>query len=321
MSLVYAGIDEAGYGPMLGPLCVACAAFRISRWSPGSPAPDLWALLSSAVCERPRDAHDRVPIADSKVLKLSNQGKRNPVTHLERGVLSLLGTPLPRTDLELFQRIGAVLGPGEWYSGEPETLPAANDARLLAIDANRVAAAMSAACVGLVHIACEIVDEGELNAIIDRTGSKGEATLSAIGAHLRRLTALPGEVRIVCDRLGGRERYAGVLERELPGWSAEPLEESDRVSRYALRPRGRAEARVVIQFLPDSERAHLPVALASMTAKLTRELAMSRFNRYWIGRVPELKPTAGYVTDAQRWLADVADALRPGERAALVRRA
>ncbi len=77
--------------------------------------------------------------------------------------------------------------------------------------------------------------------------------------------------------------------------------------------------RIHIQFRPEAEEAHLPVALASMTAKLVRELAMARFNRYWCGRVAELKPTAGYVQDARRWLEDVEGVLCDDEREAMVR--
>jgi hypothetical protein len=65
----------------------------------------------------------------------------------------------------------------------------------------------------------------------------------------------------------------------------------------------------------------MPVALASMIAKLTRELAMMRFNRYFAARMPELKPTAGYYGDAGRWLRDIGDVLLPEERSAMVRRA
>jgi hypothetical protein len=59
-------------------------------------------------------------------------------------------------------------------------------------------------------------------------------------------------------------------------------------------------------FEVEAEERHFPVALASMTAKLVRELAMLRFNRYWSGRMAELKPTAGYRNDAWRFLDDIA---------------
>ncbi len=51
-----------------------------------------------------------------------------------------------------------------------------------------------------------------------------------------------------------------------------------------------------------AEDAHLPVALASMIAKYVRDLMMLRMNRFFGSRMPELKPTAGYVTDARRYL-------------------
>ena len=78
---------------------------------------------------------------------------------------------------------------------------------------------------------------------------------------------------------------------------------------------------VHVQFRPEAEEAHLPVALASMTAKMVRELSMSRFNRYWCARMPELKPTAGYVQDARRWLEDLDGVMYDDEREAMVRQA
>ena len=50
-------------------------------------------------------------------------------------------------------------------------------------------------------------------------------------------------------------------------------------------------------------------------------LMMMRFNRYWQARVPELKPTAGYVQDARRWLRDVGSLATPAERTMMIRRA
>ena len=83
---------------------------------------------------------------------------------------------------------------------------------------------------------------------------------------------------------------------------------------------------MTVTFMPEAESAHLPVALASMIAKLIRELAMARFNRYWCDRARaaaslELKPTAGYRQDAARWLHDARDILTPEDRRAMIRNA
>jgi hypothetical protein len=39
-----------------------------------------------------------------------------------------------------------------------------------------------------------------------------------------------------------------------------------------------------------------------------RELFMIGFNRYWCRHVPDLRPTAGYYQDGQRFLTDIAEA-------------
>ena len=42
-----------------------------------------------------------------------------------------------------------------------------------------------------------------------------------------------------------------------------------------------------------------------MAAKFTRELSMRRLNAYFSERLPDLEPTAGYVEDGRRYLAEV----------------
>ena len=58
--LIYAGIDEAGYGPMLGPLCVGLSVFRVDGAEAADGAPNLWGALRGAVCRTRRDKRRRI---------------------------------------------------------------------------------------------------------------------------------------------------------------------------------------------------------------------------------------------------------------------
>ncbi len=321
--LLYAGIDEAGYGPMLGPLCVGLTVFRVREWEPGRPAPDLWDRLAPAVVRTAKEAaRGGVPIGDSKRLKLSNQSAtRHPLVHLERGVLGTLAAGREDhrcccDDSELHRAIGSSLGDAPWYSGQPVPLPCGNDAGMLRIDAAQVAAAMARAGVELVAARVSVFDESRFNGLLAERRSKAAVVEAALEEHLRAARALvqDGEsLRIVADRQSGRTRYGGVLGRVFD--EVLPEEESGRASRY------RVDGRHGVILHSEAEDAHLPVALASMAAKLVRELAMIRFNRYWSARVAELKPTAGYVQDARRWLNDVGSLATPDERERMIRKA
>ncbi len=125
--------------------------------------------------------------------------------------------------------------------------------------------------------------------------------------------------RVVVDRQGGRVHYRQDLQQAYPDAAIRIVAETTALSRYRL---DRPGSRLTVSFVREAETRHLPVALASMLAKYVRELFMLRLNRFFHGHLPEVRPTAGYVQDARRYLAEIDPVIaRLGlDRPALVRR-
>lgn len=337
--LVVAGIDEAGYGPVVGPLCVGMTVFAVPAPAEAEP-PDLWKLLAAGVCRgcRPHGkggARGRVPVADSKELKLANNvTTTHPLVHLERGVLAfrrLAEKPAEiACDGSLFRSLGAALAPHPCYAVGPTPLPMALTGPQIAVSANMVATAMQRAGVRVLEMRCAVTPEPEFNQRVRESG-KGGTTIHTFTTHFRHAWERwggerdeSGEARalhVVADRLGGRTDYEGVLRDAAPGAEVETLERSPSRSRYDVRE---GDRRARVSFLVEGERFHLPVALASMTAKFVRELAMRRFNAYWTSfardrHAVDLKPTAGYYGDGNRWLRETKAILSQEDREMLVR--
>lgn len=318
MGLIYTGIDEAGYGPMLGPLCVASVTMRIEHWVLGDPAPDLWALLKEAVCNSKREAKHRIAVGDSKDLKLANSSKiKHPLYHLERAVLAFLSArdgSVPDTDESLRDALSAQLDDRAWYAGEPIALPLGIDAGMLGIETNTLRSAMHKQGIELLDMRVRVVGVNEFNALYTRHNTKAAATGTALREHIEQARTLlrdQDHARIVCDRQSGRTKYARMLSHLFDDVSIE--EESSRASRYTC------DGQTGVLLTPGADSAYFPVALASMAAKLVRELAMMRFNAYWGDRIPELKPTAGYVQDARRWLSDTHEFITDEQRTQMIR--
>jgi hypothetical protein len=106
---------------------------------------------------------------------------------------------------------------------------------------------------------------------------------------------------VYCDKHGGRTYYAALLQHVFPDELVIVRLEKANLAVYDVKHEGR---QIEFRFQPKGER-HLPTALASMTAKYLRELAMRPFNAFWQRHLPELKPTAGYPTDAERFYSDI----------------
>jgi ribonuclease HII len=303
--LVYAGIDEAGYGPMLGPLCVAATAFVMPDDDPSAGAPDLWRRLNKAVCRNRRDRRRRIAINDSKLLKGASKAKTHPLLHLERGVLSFLGVSeeIPVDERALLKRLTAVAPDQPWYES-CSPLPVAEMKDTLRIASARLRRTLETAGVGQVSMRCEIVDADALNEQVERTGSKAAVNLAAALRLADRIHRRWGKAhpRIIVDRHGGRTHYLRELQLAWPEAQITIVAEEPTVSRYRLSD---GKRHLTISFVCEAESHHFPVALASMAAKYVRELMMLRLNRYFRRFLPELKPTAGYVQDGRRYLREI----------------
>lgn len=316
------GIDEAGYGPNLGPLAVAATVWWVEESEVGGPksGSERTRLASTATSERttvdlyarlaalvsPGIEKDRLAIADSKALYKPKGG----LQHLERGVLTALATTRETTPTCWQDLIDP---PPElpWYSDFDCPLPLdadSNDLQTLAVDFSEVCAASD---IRLQDVRARLVFPREFNELTEQYGTKGAALSHVTIALLRQTidslppassppTSIPYYIN--CDKHGGRNRYAALLQHHFSEHWIETLEESTAISRYAW---SSTEGEFHISFQARGE-SDLPTALASMTAKYHRELAMRAFNDYWGKQVPNLKPTAGYPMDARRFKQQIA---------------
>lgn len=298
--MILAGIDEAGYGPRLGPLVVAMNAFRAGGPKIGARPGGVWPECRFCAGDGP------VKVCDSKAV----YSGPDDLGALERPVLAFAalagGAP---SSFDGFLTTWAVEGTAEafsrpWYGWRELRMPAALSPADVAECAREAAAYLAASGLEYLGARMCVVDEGRYNEIISRIDNKATLLFGRASILMRRLWEDSGgeTVYLTVDRHGGRKFYAGLLDIAFPKADIRILMQTDDESAYRLSGGGRE---MFVRFKVRAESIDSAVALSSMWAKYVRELFMRLFNDYWVERAGGLKPTAGYWVDAERFLADL----------------
>ncbi|MGB0714832.1 MAG: hypothetical protein ACPGXK_03085 [Phycisphaerae bacterium] len=305
---ILAGIDEAGLGPVLGPLVVSGVVMEIPDTAVDQ---CLWKLLATSCSREMQKKRRKLAILDSKKLHKSAAG----LGALERSALVSLATfgVQPANVAELLVGIAPQANDAfhayDWYPFADLPLPISAEAGDVGTQRNAVQRDMKLHDITPLAIMSEPLPEGHYNELIDRTRNKAVVLTGQVLRIVDRIIRLSlGQKHIVIhvDRLGGRRHYREPLSRALPGFDMQVLEASETRSAYRMT---RNDQIVDIDFGTKGDATQFVVAMASIVSKYLREVSMHAFNRYWCARLETLKPTAGYYQDAQRWLREASDTI------------
>ncbi len=313
---VLAGVDEAGLGPILGPLAIGWSVLSVP-----AEAPDPWKLLKKRVSRNPGHDRRRLVVADSKQVFARNPRGRRRLEETALSFLSLLRPDRrpPRSAAEAFfgelRPEAGVLARHPWYELLPE-LPRELGADKIELTASVLGREMERTGCALADAGVRLVPSGELNDSYRETENKSLTLWTKTLEVLRRLWRIHGHSAplVTVDLQGGRLHYGPLLARAFPDASVALVREGELRSEYRLEERatyqgagGRRSMELV--FVARGEEHSFCVALASCLAKYARETVMEAFNAYFVARQPGLQPTAGYRTDGRRWLQEAAGAL------------
>lgn len=299
------GVDEAGYGPSMGPLTICATAWRV----PSSfDAFEMTSLLEPEFLAKPiRSNSTHVPIGDSKKIHREALAVEGLILGARFLSFEIDGTIDSEWDSNIaafarqdWDRLASI----PWYAKRPSTHFAILDKTIVDQRSyfHAASAKMKTHSIALAGIRMRVVDEVEFNAQVDRTGNKStllsEASLALVKQVISEFAREGEDIEVYCDKHGGRNRYQAILTFIFDDEWFEIEIESRACSRYTAKWDGHS---IQIQFKVDGDSV-FPSAAASIIAKWTREELMDRLNGFWETKVAGyIARTAGYYVDALRF--------------------
>jgi ribonuclease HII len=299
------GIDEAGYGPNLGPFVMSLVAVRVPTG-----VTDLWQALAPVVRRADEPADGRLIIDDSKRIFSPGGG----LAELERSLYGTLWPGRPAGFTLEEHLADATLTSLSHLTSEPWYQPGMTLPREPLV--NPLAEQLSQACrladIEFCQAYSVIVFPRHFNTLVRARDSKAAVPAWAVKRLLSEWrppqparessSVRDPRATIIIDKLGGRNHYHALVQGIFPDQYVYSLKEGAAESTYRV---GTAEHATQLTYMPEADRLHLPVALASMLSKYLREVCMDMFNAFWRQYLPELRPTAGYPLDARRFWNDI----------------
>ena len=301
---IIAGIDEAGYGPTIGPFVLSAVVMDMPA-KHGHEA-DIWHILKDAVSDKNHKRRNRVVVNDSK--KIYQQ--KNGLKILEEAVLSFIwytkGKVTRFSDLLrlLSNHNGEMLEKYPWYKGKDLSLPVASNVSTILNYADLIKYTISSQDIKILDIKSIFLCAKEINSQITLNGNKSLLLFKNCVNHLREIFEGFGESepKVLVDKHGGRNYYHKLLAESFKGCKVDAISEGNSISTYKI---DNEKKKMCVSFVEKADSKHFPTALASMFSKYIRELFIRLFNAYWQEKVEGLKPTAGYPEDARRFLSQI----------------
>lgn len=302
-----------------------------NKTSPQSPSPtshtspDLYRTFHSLFGRLGEGERDKILVGDSKEAFKSGAGLSN----LELAVLPIwLGSCLAESPHDEFLRWDALVAsllppllvaddaadsPGRidlpWYRDFNPELPIDAERDRLQAQTKRLEEFLNRKSIGCRH-RTRMVEPGPFNRLCDQLGNKAtllsQVTLSLVFQSVSEFFTVDRaepitEVHVLCDKHGGRNSYAGIIQSFFTESWVQVVSEGRQLSRYSLTCN---DCPVYFDFVAKGEQ-HLPIGIASMFSKYVRELCMLAFNRFWLEKIEALSPTAGYPVDAKRFRREI----------------
>lgn len=285
--ILYIGMDENGYGPLMGPLFVT----SVSVLGPQLPDEALKSLNHGS--------ESGIDMRDSKEIFSSTSKGYGELLAL--GIIHAFKGKIPSTFHELLKDLSNYISDlsdlqcrgtlrcmpdlpiPRWNSSE-EVIASGKLERI----SEEIRYALDAYKLEPFDIKSDLVCPWRFNAELNSMGNKLRVNFSHFVNHwryyLRELDSLRDsselsryDVLVLSDKLGGQKRYSGLIVSE--GFWVLAYEETGELSSYLIR----SERKFQVKFVKGGDSKYWLISASSIVGKYLRELSMEAINEF-LGR-------------------------------------